>query len=234
MDEVVRLAAEGAPEGTTVLAELQTAGRGRQDRRWEAPPETAVLMSVLLRPRLVPALLSPLSLLTADAIAQALDDLHDCSAAIKWPNDVLAGGRKIAGVLIQTRFAPGGDAPVVIVGIGINANIPSAALPRGATSLLALLGRVVDREALREAVVVRLTERYDALLRDDLNAPWSDVERRLAMRGEPVTLRDGARTLAGTVVGVDRTGALLLDTGEPEPRRVVAGELTRGPWPAAS
>jgi BirA family biotin operon repressor/biotin-[acetyl-CoA-carboxylase] ligase len=227
MVEVARLAAEGAPEGVTVVAEHQSAGRGRLDRRWETPPGTALLFSTLLRPSLPLDRLSPISLLVADAIATSVEEICGSPARIKWPNDVLIADRKLSGVLIQTRVGPGGDLAVV-VGVGINVNIPRADLPPGATSLLAELAREVGREALLVGVLDRLGERYAALLEDDLSLWWPRIEERLALRGEIVAVIEGDSTVTGRVLGVDGTGALLLDV-EGTTRRIVVGDVVRGP-----
>lgn len=103
MDVLSHLAAAGAPEGTTVVAGFQESGRGRADRRWVAPPDRALLASVLLRPDVPLHRLPPLSMLVADAIREAVHSLYALDARVKWPNDVLVDGRKLSGVLIQTR-----------------------------------------------------------------------------------------------------------------------------------
>jgi BirA family biotin operon repressor/biotin-[acetyl-CoA-carboxylase] ligase len=227
MDEVARLARNGAPEGLTVVADHQTAGRGRLSRRWETPPGTALLFSTLLRPTLPLEQLSPLSLLVADAISASIADSCALSTCIKWPNDVMVVGRKVSGVLIQTQAMPGG-AVAAIVGIGINVNTVRADLPAGATSLFAELGHRVNRESLREAVLERLGARYASLLGEDLGRWWPGIESRLAMRGDMVSVNEGDSTVVGYVRGVDATGALLLDV-EGKTRRIVVGDVVRGP-----
>ncbi len=147
-----------APEGTVAVAEHQTAGRGRLGRSWQAPPRSSLLLSLLLRPATPPATLPELSVVGAEAVADAIRAVAELEPAIKHPNDVLVRGRKVAGVLGEAREG------AVILGVGINANIPPAELPAEtrlpATSLLAETGRPVDRAALAAELLLRLEQRY--------------------------------------------------------------------------
>lgn len=226
MDVLADLAALGAPEGTTVVAEHQNAGRGRSGRQWAAPPGTSLLHSVLLRPDLPLQRLTPLSLLVADAIVTTLRELHGIQAEIKWPNDVLVDGRKVSGVLTQTRSHEDGLA--VIVGVGINTNIPLADLPPAATSLLAERGSHVDRNALMWHFLGELECRYQDLLSGHLEQRWQTIRNSLALLGDPVTVEDQDVVISGILHGVDDEGAMLLDQGGVT-RRVVVGDLARGP-----
>lgn len=147
-----------APEGSVAVAEHQTAGRGRLGRSWQAPPGSSVLLSVLLRPAAPPATLPELSIVGAEAVADAIRAVTGVKPTIKHPNDVLVDGRKVAGVLGEAREG------VVILGIGINANVPAAGLPTRtrlpSTSLLEQTGGPVDRAALAAEVLFRLERRY--------------------------------------------------------------------------
>lgn len=223
-DTVFRLVALGAGEGTTVVAGYQSGGRGRAGRAWVAPPGQALLFSILFRPQVPPHRLSPLSILVADAISTTLAREFGLDPAIKWPNDVLVGGRKLCGILIQAR--PG----VAVAGIGLNVSIAPSELPDGATSLDTEAGYPVDRDALLHALLRAIGERYDDLLRGDLDDAMARVDARLHLKGEQVTLQDGDRTLEGRVRGVREDGALLLEV-DGALRAIVSGELTRGPRP---
>src|SRR3954447_12102284 len=144
-----------ATEGTLVAADLQTAGRGRLGRRWEAAAGTSLLFSLALVPHVAPARLPTLTLVAAGAVVDALG----VEAAIKHPNDVLVGGRKIAGALGEAR------ADRVVLGIGVNVNVPADALPVETvlppTSLLVETGALHDRGALLAEILVALERRYD-------------------------------------------------------------------------
>jgi BirA family biotin operon repressor/biotin-[acetyl-CoA-carboxylase] ligase len=157
-----RLLGPDDPEGAVAVAEEQTEGRGRLGRRWHAPPGSSVLCSVVLRPPVAPARVPELTPLAAEACAEAIAHVTLLEPAIKEPNDVLIDGRKVAGILGEARGAD------VVLGIGINANIEAADLPREArlpaTSLRVEAGARVDRTALLVAVLERLERRYDAWL----------------------------------------------------------------------
>ena len=226
-------AREGAPEGAVVLAEQQTAGRGRHGRSWVAPPHQALTGSVVLRPELPTELLSLIPLAASLAVADVLSTypLAD-PPQIKWPNDVLIGGRKCCGMLLETSMrATGGASPrrsPVVLGIGLNVNqteLPSGA---GATSLRMQVGRSVPRAPLWAALMKQLEARYDALhdpnARTALRTAYTE---QMLHYGKTITVRvPGAeRTATGTVVGIDPSGALRLRT----PRGVQAfhaGEVT--------
>jgi BirA family transcriptional regulator, biotin operon repressor / biotin---[acetyl-CoA-carboxylase] ligase len=147
-------------EGAVAVAEEQTAGRGRLGRTWHAPARTSVLVSVNLRPTIEVARLPELSIVAGLATADAIAAETGIRPELKFPNDVLIGGRKVAGILAEARDDR------VVLGIGINANIVEAELPRGvdtpATSLQVELGKPVDRAKLLAALLERLEARYDA------------------------------------------------------------------------
>jgi len=227
MNEISRLAAEGAPEGTAVIADLQTSGRGRAGRVWTTPPGTAMLCSVLLRPRLDVHLLSLLPIDVGLAIAGAIESVAPVRCQLKWPNDVLIDGRKIAGVLVQTR-AIGEQVDHVNLGFGINLDTTKDDLPPGATSLATASGVNVNRSQFEDAVFNHLTERYFAYCASGGEVdrePWS---KRAYLIGAQVRVVDGDQAIEGTHLGIDANGALLLRTEEGV-RAIVAGDLTRGP-----
>jgi BirA family transcriptional regulator, biotin operon repressor / biotin---[acetyl-CoA-carboxylase] ligase len=202
----------GAPEGLVVVAEHQTAARGRLDRTWETPPRSALLFSVLLRP-VVPARSWPwLPLLTGYALGQALQG-HGYDAGVKWPNDLLIGDRKIAGILVERVETP--DGPAAVVGVGLNVLLGADELPvPTATSLLLEGDATPDRTALLVDLLAALREAYDA---------WQaggepGAERlRASYAGACVTLgRDvrvelpGGGLLVGRATGIDPGGRLVV------------------------
>jgi BirA family transcriptional regulator, biotin operon repressor / biotin---[acetyl-CoA-carboxylase] ligase len=213
------LAAEGAADGTLVLADSQTAGRGRRGRVWMDEPGASLLASILLRPRLEASRLPLLSLAVAVAVAETLAEVADVPARLKWPNDVLVGGRKIAGILLESRLGP---VPVVVVGIGVNLaqrEFP-VSLQGRATSVALESDRAVGREALVGALLERL-ERWRVSLEQGATAAVLDRWRALAdTLGSAVTV-DGAR---GVAIDVDTDGALLVADGDRR-YRIVSGEI---------
>jgi BirA family transcriptional regulator, biotin operon repressor / biotin---[acetyl-CoA-carboxylase] ligase len=155
-----RLVAVDAPEGAVAIADEQTEGRGRLGRRWEAAAGTSLLLSVQLLPRVAPARWPELTVLASRAVAAAIEAVTGLATELKHPNDVLVGGRKVAGVLAEATEGR------VVLGIGINVNVPAGALPTEvrlpATSLLAELGEPVDRAELAVELLDRLERAYDA------------------------------------------------------------------------
>jgi BirA family biotin operon repressor/biotin-[acetyl-CoA-carboxylase] ligase len=156
------LLAPDAPEGALGVAEEQTAGRGRLGRRWFAPAGTSLLCSLQLRPDTPTERLPELTGVAARACADAIAALTGLEPALKFPNDVLVGGRKVAGILAEARDGR------VVLGVGINVNVPADELPeevdRPATSLLVETGRELDRAELLAELLERLERRYDAWL----------------------------------------------------------------------
>jgi len=211
----------GAADGTVVVADTQRQGRGRQGRAWHDEPGRSLLMSLVWRPRLAPAALPALSLLAAVAVAEAVARVSPVTPRLKWPNDVLVSGRKLAGILLESRV--GADA-IVVIGIGINLAQPEFPpdLQGLATSLLLETGRTPGRDAMLAAVLEAL-DRWRARLEAEGFAPIRERWRALAdTLGARVSV-DGVSALA---LDLDADGALLVDDGRGV-RRVIAGEVTR-------
>jgi len=221
-DRVKELARGGAAEGAVVLADEQTGGRGREGRSWSSPPG-GLYLSVLLRPGEGAPGLLPLAagLAVADAVAES-----GVSTLLKWPNDVVAGGRKLAGILSEASTG-GGGLEWVVVGIGVNV---ASALPlelrATATSLAELLPAGPPAAAvLAAAVMSHLRVWYDALARPAMVVQaWR--RRALPWWGEAVEVRTGVGALRGQLLEVDDEGALVLSTAG-ERRRVLSGEVVR-------
>jgi BirA family biotin operon repressor/biotin-[acetyl-CoA-carboxylase] ligase len=157
-----RMLGAGDLEGTVAVADEQTEGRGRLGRSWHAPAGTALLFSTLLIPAVEPSRLPELSLVAGDAVAEAIANTTGLDPTIKFPNDILIGGRKVAGILAESSEGR------VVLGIGVNANQNEADLPADAqtepTSLRLELGRRVDRAELLAAILARLEPAYDRWL----------------------------------------------------------------------
>lgn len=217
-----RLAREGAAEGTIVVAEEQTAGKGRLGRSWASPPGAGIWLSVLLRPD-GPAHHTPrLTLVAAVAVAEAVREVTGLAAGIKWPNDLQLGGRKFCGILTELE-AEMERVAFVVVGIGINVNhVPDAFRP-GATSLAEEMGRPVKRAPLIGAVL-RAFERWYGRPFPEVLGRWKELSVTL---GREITVLPfaGGEPLYGRAVDLDEEGALLVESGG-EIRRVVAGEVS--------
>jgi BirA family biotin operon repressor/biotin-[acetyl-CoA-carboxylase] ligase len=216
-DEALRLGRGGAPHGTVVVADVQTAGRGRLGRTWWAEPGTALLASWIVRPELPHDAWPALSLLAGVAAAEALREVSSLGVALKWPNDLLAGERKIGGILAEAE--PG---RFVVIGLGLNVAQPSFPpdLAGSATSVAASGGRRCRRPELLASILAR----FEALLSDP---PRALVRYRelCATLGRPVRVeRAGAPPLEGVARDVDGRGALVLET-EAGSEAVASGEV---------
>jgi BirA family transcriptional regulator, biotin operon repressor / biotin---[acetyl-CoA-carboxylase] ligase len=234
-DSTMRDAAEralaGAPHGLAVIADEQTAGRGRLGRSFHSPPRTNLYTSILLRPD-PPGMLAP-TLVLASGVAVA-----ECVAAwlgepsrveLKWPNDVRVDGRKTSGILVELTSGAAGPA-FAVLGIGMNLNVDPASFPeefrRRATSLAAAGGRAVDRAAFARSLFGSLEAVLDLHASSGFQALRPRFDAWFRMRGQRVRVREpGDRVLEGAVLGIDADGALRLAAGAAE-RRVVAGEVT--------
>jgi BirA family biotin operon repressor/biotin-[acetyl-CoA-carboxylase] ligase len=223
---LARLARHGAPEGTVVTARHQTAGRGRLGRRWWDAPGESLLLSVLLRPAIPVAHAPQLSLVVGLAVSDALGSAAGLDARIRWPNDVLADGRKISGILPDAASGPGGRIEHVVVGIGINldqAEFP-ADLAGRATSVRLVTGRSPDPARVLDALLAALDRRYAEWLASGF------AGLREAWRGRSCTLGGRVRLARGgegVAVDVDEDGALVVEGADGARLRVVSGDLLR-------
>lgn len=209
----------GAPEGLVAVADHQSAGRGRLGRRWESPPGASLLVSVLLRPVLAPEQLYLCTALVALAGADACTAAAAVVPSLKWPNDLLVGDRKLAGVLAESDAGAAGGPPgsvAVVVGIGVNVDWPG---PPGAggTSLSAEAGREVDREEVLAGLRSALGRRRPDLDRPEgRRALAGELRARCATLGRRVRVDLGRRVVVGVARDLTSSGRLLVATGEGE------------------
>jgi len=230
-DVARQLGASGAPEATLVIADGQTAGRGRLGREWYSPPGSAIAVSLLLRPRFSPSLAYRLTMLAGLVAAEAVEQVTGLRVGLKWPNDVVIeqearrkaqdtrGKRqdapilKLGGILTETSIS-GQDIEYAVIGLGLNINVDLSTRPDlpQATSLMMHLGHEVDRLEILRALVERFAVRYAILDRDErLLADWS---ARLTTLGRQIIARRGDESFAGLAEGVDESGALLIRTDD--------------------
>jgi BirA family biotin operon repressor/biotin-[acetyl-CoA-carboxylase] ligase len=226
--EAARQAALGAPEGLCVVAREQTAGRGRRERSWVSPKDAGLYLSVVLRPSLEVRHWPLITLAAALAVRDALHEACGLEADIKWPNDLLAGGRKLCGILAET--AEGARARAVILGVGVNLKHGSfpPELSDTATSVEEQTDRAPDAESLLAALTRALSLRYETL-----HAPDGAVEtlrewqrHSTYAHGRRVRVTLAEETFEGTTRGLDSDGALRVEIDTGALRTVTAGDVT--------
>lgn len=216
--DVLAAAAEGEPEGYVLAAGHQTRGRGRLGRSWESPRGTSLSVSFLLRPAGVPPARWPwLPLLVGVAAVDAVADAAGVAAVLKWPNDVLLDGRKLAGILVERTDTPSGAAAVAGVGMNVQAAPPDAA---------SLAHTGVTSERVLDALQDRVAARYTAWLADPASAELADAYRaRCDTLGRQVRAElPSGEVVTGQAVDVDTTGRLVIATADGE-QAVSAGEI---------
>jgi len=223
------LAAQGAPEGTVVVAEAQTSGRGRLGRTWDAPPQAGLYVSLVLRPMLPPMELPQITLTTAVAVVRAVRRVAGLAPGIKWPNDLLLNGKKLGGILTEME-TESDRIRHVVVGLGLNVNNPGFApeLAATATSLALATGKTFSRINLLQAWLEEFEALYGRFLNQGFAAILEEWKGFNVTLGKMVTVRQGPREISGQATDVAPDGALLLLTANGEMVRVTSGEITPG------
>jgi BirA family biotin operon repressor/biotin-[acetyl-CoA-carboxylase] ligase len=219
MDAARELAKEGAEEGTIVIAEVQTRGRGRLSREWLSP-EGGIYFTVILRPRISPAYAPRINLMAAVAVAATIRKLFGLKAELKWPNDVLVAGKKVCGILAEMD-AEMDVVNFVNVGIGINANTPVPKFNKTATSLSDELGRQVSRREFLRALLTEMDKRQARLMKSELLQEWRNLSGTLNKR---VSITSLGEEVTGQAVDIDATGALLLKSKDGSLKTVLVGD----------
>ncbi|ANE47940.1 biotin [Paenibacillus swuensis] len=219
---------EGAPEGAMVIAEGQTAGRGRMGRTWHSPQGKGVWMSLVLKPS-VPLHLTPqLTLLSAVALCRAIKAVAPVDAGIKWPNDILIGGRKVAGILLESS-AEDERLQYVVAGIGVSVNLTSTDYPQElreiATSLRIAGGETVDRAVLIRTFLQQLEYLYE-LYTEEGFAPIKSLWEALNVTlGHPVSISGATGVVEGVAMEIDDLGALLIKDNSGKRVKVYSGDV---------
>lgn len=222
------LAEQNAPDGTLVTADLQTAGKGRRGRSWEAPAGANVCCSLVLRPELAPDRASMLTLVMALAVCRGIEETADVQPMIKWPNDIVLNGKKLVGILTEMSAGQGGI-NYVICGVGIN--VRKRAFPpelsEKATTLEDETGQAVSRELLIEKLMEQFEQVYARFMkRQDMSELLEEYNSRLINRGRRVRVLDPVQEFDGTALGINPLGELLVETDDGQVRQVYAGEVS--------
>jgi len=219
MDAARELAKKGAGEGTIVIAEVQTRGRGRLSREWLSP-KGGIYFTLLLRPRISPAYAPRINLMASVAVAATIRKLFGLNAELKWPNDVLIEGKKLCGILAEM------DAEMDVVnfvnlGIGINANTSIPQFEKTVTSLKHALGKEISRKKFLSALLVEINRRQARLMKANLLEEWKKLSVTL---NKDVRIVAPGEVIVGQAIDIDTTGALIVKGKDGSVKKAVAGD----------
>jgi len=228
-EEAKQMAEKGAPEGTAVIAEEQTGGRGRMGRKWHSPKGKGIWMSVVLRPRLTLQATPQLTLLAGVAVCRAIRTATGVEAGIKWPNDLLVSGRKVCGILLESSMSEG-QLQYCIAGIGIDANLAEDDYPDflqgvGSSLMMERGGIPVDRTELAASVLAELESLYKLYLEHGFGPIGMLWESLSVTLGRQIGLNTAGGRTFGKAVGLDNDGGLLLENDEGRIFSVCSGEI---------
>lgn len=228
-DEAYRLGVTGVADGTVVIADGQTKGKGRLQRAWHSPAGSNIYTSIILRPQIKPAAAPQISLVAGVAVAELLSQYCPGLVELKWPNDVLIKGKKICGILAQMKTA-GEQVDFVVVGIGINVNIGKDQFPADirdiATSLIIETGRKIAREDLIIGLYENLAKWYKKLLQDGFTSIKEKWLNLAPMIGKEIKVTYFSEVVQGKALGIDEQGALILLCVNEEKISISAGDAT--------
>jgi BirA family transcriptional regulator, biotin operon repressor / biotin---[acetyl-CoA-carboxylase] ligase len=229
-DEAKRLAEAGAPEGLLVMAEEQTAGRGRAGRTWHTPPGSGLAVSLVLRPKLPPDLAPRLSMLAGVSTCEGIELASGLQPQLKWPNDVLVNGRKAGGILVESAMA-GERLDFAVLGIGLNVSeAPTAqAVDFQAISLNEAAGSAVNPLQVLRSILERMEVRYDQLAPAENPALYEAWSQRVVWLGERVAALTAQGEVSGVAEQVAEDGALLVRVNTGALVRVLAGDVRLRP-----
>ena len=226
--EAARQAAQGAAEGLCIVADEQTAGRGRLQRPWLSPKGAGLYFSIVLRPRIDQSAWPVITLMASLAVHDALRVSCKLETDIKWPNDLLVNERKLCGVLAETVETPLGRAVIIGIGINLTADALPVALQDRATSVEMETNNSAESKAVLQALVNALERRYELLQstggRDEIIREW--CARSSYASGKRIRIANGEEILAGTTRGLESNGALRVETDAGEIKSVSAGDVT--------
>lgn len=218
----------GEPEGTAVIADAQTGGKGRLGRKWESPAGVNLYTSILLRPGIPPARAHNLTFVSAVAVAETVGRLSPVRPVVKWPNDILLDGKKTAGILLEMDSEPD-RVHFIVAGIGVNINIKDADLPAQlreiATSLYEKRGELTDRAGFAAALYSDFEKWYKVYMEQGFSPVMEAWKGYFASTGRRVTVRSLDAVTEGVCTGVDADGALLVRTSSGAVERVVSGDV---------
>jgi BirA family transcriptional regulator, biotin operon repressor / biotin---[acetyl-CoA-carboxylase] ligase len=228
-DETYQLGLEAAPEGTVVIADTQTKGKGRQARVWHSPAGSNIYTSILLRPDIQPAAAPQISLVAGVAVAEIIEQYCPDKAELKWPNDILIKGKKVCGILSEMETV-GNKVDFVVVGIGINVNMKQGEFSPDIRDSATALSLEVQKEVSRQDLIIALYENLAKWYKKLLQNGFGIVKKRWLslspMIGRKVRVVYFNKTITGKVLGIDEKGSLIILNDKGEELKVTAGDAT--------
>jgi len=224
-----KLARDGAEEGTCVVAEKQTSGRGRLSRNWASPFKDGVYISIILRPNLKPLHIIQMPLIAGVALVKAIQKTTGLAPSIKWPNDIFISGHKVAGILTEVNCDID-TVHYIILGMGINVNTNTSSLPKEvkgiATSLSQECGHEVSRVDFLKQLLIELETVYDEFVTngfENTGKQWMEYNNTI---GSLVTVNDGQTKTEGKAVRIDEDGFLIIQTEDGQTQRIISADVT--------
>ena len=219
---------QGAGDGTVILAEEQTAGRGRMDRKWLSPAYKNILISILLKPAMKVEKIYTLTLALAIAGIDAINDLKGLLPMIKWPNDIYLNNKKLAGILTEFRVR-GNEPDYVILGMGLNVNWNpenEKGILFPSTSILKETGNVTSRNELIAEILRRFEKIYTEILNENLEEFYYRVNRLSLLTGREISVDTGSEKIRGRAIGIDKEGALILEGQDGNVKKILNGDVS--------
>ena len=227
-DDIKKMANESALNGTLVVADRQTAGRGRRGRSWISPKGEAVYMSLLLRPKCMPNQAAALTLVMALAVTEAIEELEPGKSGIKWPNDIVMNGKKVCGILTEMGLEQNAiDYVVIGVGINVNQSLFDEEIVTTATSIALELGEKIERTKLIGRILYYFEQEYAEFEKtSDLTRLVERYNQYLLNRERQVRVLDPKGEYEGLALGINEKGELLVKCQNDEIVEIYAGEVS--------
>ncbi|MDP8298897.1 MAG: biotin--[acetyl-CoA-carboxylase] ligase [Candidatus Tantalella remota] len=223
-DKAYELAEKGSEEGTIIIAETQTKGKGRMGRTWTSPKGQGIYMSMILRPDVETDEIPAITLVAAAAVIAAVKKTSGLEPGTKWPNDVMIEGKKLCGILTEIKAQPD-KVDFLILGIGINVNTPAGKLPLEGTALKEKCGRRLSRLELIRQILREFEKRYDILQKKGFAALRDECKKVSLVLKKEIRVEEHHKTIKGVAVDIDEKGVLIVKTAKDGLKRIFSGDV---------
>ncbi|MFH1837742.1 MAG: biotin--[acetyl-CoA-carboxylase] ligase [Candidatus Omnitrophota bacterium] len=223
-DKAYELAEDGEGEGTIIIAETQTNGKGRRGRKWVSPKGDGLYFSIILRPDTEVSEVAAITLVAAISTARAIKNFADLETKIKWPNDLLLNGRKICGILTEIKAEPD-KIDFLVLGIGLNVNTTEDKLPPEGTSLREEGKKRIDRNMMLRALLEEFEKNYFLFQAQGFAPLIEECKNRSSVLGRPVKIEQHNKIICGEAIDIDETGALLVREVSGKVKRIFSGDI---------